>query len=347
MGTDPTRLTGIHGQIWDQRIQEQLIRPLSPQAQIMDKFHELGGQAVLGAPTGDVTPTPDRSGYYQHFQNGWSIYWSSQTGAQEVHGAIRDKWGQLGWERGLGYPKTDESGTPDGVGRFNHFQRGSIYWTPATGAHEVHGAILAHWAALGWERSYLGYPISDELPLPDGNGRYSNFQKGQIAWSPSLGAAVSATSFHPQHGGGIRPLGLTPSGTPEVRRRVVIKAHIAVTDDETFGANEHADGDQSGEAVITNQMPQELITMVQTCGGEVRIELRLDARATEGGDVLVTGKALLYEGTSEQTDDLDGQESVNFLAPRDNFTHKSYTVRNQDEGGDFAEITMTVSNHAA
>ena len=56
---------------------------------------------------------------------------------------------------GLGYPVTDESGTPDHVGRFNHFEGGSIYWTPQTGAHEVHGAIRALWASLGWERSGL------------------------------------------------------------------------------------------------------------------------------------------------------------------------------------------------
>ena len=41
----------------------------------------------------------------------------------------------------LHYPVTDETGTPDGVGRFNHFEGGSIYWTPGTGAKEVHGAI--------------------------------------------------------------------------------------------------------------------------------------------------------------------------------------------------------------
>ncbi len=86
----------------------------------------------------------------------------------EVHGAILGKYEELGAEASfLGYPTTDESGTPDGVGRFNHFQAGSIYWTPSTGAHEVHGLIREFWAAHGWERNVaLGYPISDEL-IPD------------------------------------------------------------------------------------------------------------------------------------------------------------------------------------
>ncbi|CAN5671818.1 hypothetical protein BH11PSE13_BH11PSE13_35540 [soil metagenome] len=92
----------------------------------------------------------------------------TSAGAFEVHGAIREKYLALGAEASiLGYPRTDESGTPDGFGKFNHFQVGSIYWTSATGAHEIHGLIRDRWASLGWERNaQLGYPISDEL-IPD------------------------------------------------------------------------------------------------------------------------------------------------------------------------------------
>jgi LGFP repeat-containing protein len=77
-------------------------------------------------------------------------------------------------------------GTPDGIGRFNQFQQGWIYWTPDTGAHEIHGAIGVQWAALGWERSYLGYPTVDEGAWTDPNGnpgRISSFEFGQIGWS--------------------------------------------------------------------------------------------------------------------------------------------------------------------
>jgi uncharacterized protein with LGFP repeats len=50
----------------------------------------------------------------------------------------------------MGYPTTDELSTPDGIGRYNHFDKaGSIYWTPGTGAHEVYGAIRQRWSALG------------------------------------------------------------------------------------------------------------------------------------------------------------------------------------------------------
>lgn len=158
---------------------------------IRARWASLGWErSFLGYPLTDETATPDGIGRYNHFQGG-SIYWSPSSGAWEVHGAIRGKYSALGWERSfLGYPLTNESTTPDRIGRYNHFQGGSIYWTSGTGAWEVHGAIRAHWASLGWERSALGYPISDELVVFGGAGRISHFQHGSIYWSGTAGARV-------------------------------------------------------------------------------------------------------------------------------------------------------------
>ena len=157
---------------------------------IRGKWSSLGWErSFLGYPLTDETRTPDGVGRFNHFQGG-SIYWTPGTGAHEVHGAIRGKWSSLGWERSfLGYPLTDESTTPDGVGRYNHFQGGSVYWTPATGAHEVHGAIRGKWSSLGWERSFLGYPLTDETTTPDGVGRYNHFQGGSVYWTPATRGA--------------------------------------------------------------------------------------------------------------------------------------------------------------
>jgi len=116
-----------------------------------------------------------------------------------VYGEIGKAWQRFGGESGfLGAPLNDETGTPDGIGRYNHFQGGSIYWTPATGAHEVHGQIRDKWASMGWERSSLGYPISDELKMADGRGRYSNFQGGTIFWTPETGAFVLSGPIMPK-----------------------------------------------------------------------------------------------------------------------------------------------------
>ena len=112
----------------------------------------------------------------------------------QVYGAIGDKWNSLGGAGGfLGAPLTDELDTSDRSGRFNDFQGGTIYWTPATGAHEIHGRIRDKWARLGGVRSFLRYPVTDELGTPDGRGRFNHFQGGSIYWTPE-------TDAHEVHG---------------------------------------------------------------------------------------------------------------------------------------------------
>lgn len=155
---------------------------------LIDRKHAaLGGDAGLLGPA--VGPEASLvGGRYRPYQRG-AIYYRLPSGAYEVHGAILDRYGRTGWENGpLGFPVTDEQSAPDRRGRYSHFQSGSIYWTPATGAHEVRGAILARWAGLRWEAGPLGYPSTGELGTPGGAGRFNHFQPGSIYWSPATGA---------------------------------------------------------------------------------------------------------------------------------------------------------------
>ena len=175
-------------------------------AMIKARHDALGGaRGFLGAATNEVTVCPDGVGYFQHFKGG-SIYFHPHTGAHEVHGEIRAKWAGLGWERSfLGYPRTDETTGNDTkqVGRYNHFQGGSIYWHPSSGAHEVHGAIRAKYLELGAEASFLGYPTIDETATPDRVGRFNHFQAGSIYWTPSTWAHEVhglIRAFWAQHG---------------------------------------------------------------------------------------------------------------------------------------------------
>lgn len=104
-----------------------------------------------------------------------------------IKGAIRDHWELLGGPISfLGLPTTEELTCADGTGKFNQFDGGVVYFSPSTGAFEVHGAILDRWSALGFETSYLGYPISDEHDWTDRvsgrTGRVSQFQNGSIVF---------------------------------------------------------------------------------------------------------------------------------------------------------------------
>lgn len=152
------------------------------------KYLSLGGCfSFLGVPTGDEQITPDGVGRFSTFANG-SIYWRADIGAHVVRGEIREHWKAFGWEVGvLGYPLSDETVTPDGRGRFNVFEGGSVYWTPQTGAHEVFGAIRDQWGQLGWEAGPLGYPTSGEFDVPE--GKRSNFEHGFITWNRADGIA--------------------------------------------------------------------------------------------------------------------------------------------------------------
>jgi hypothetical protein len=155
---------------------------------VLDKYVAFGGHAKLGPPTSDTASTPDGVAQFNHFDNNGnvgSVYSTAATGAHAIFGEIRKKWAALGYERGLGYPTTDEAGTPDGAGRYNHFVKGanigSIYYTVPTGAHAIFGEIRKKWAALDYERG-LGYPTTDEVATPDGVGRYNHFSLGHSVY---------------------------------------------------------------------------------------------------------------------------------------------------------------------
>jgi uncharacterized protein with LGFP repeats len=52
----------------------------------------------------------------------------------------------------------------------------------------VTGGIRTRWRALGAERSYLGFPSSDEFSTSTGTRQ--NYQRGYIAWNRTTGRIV-------------------------------------------------------------------------------------------------------------------------------------------------------------
>jgi uncharacterized protein with LGFP repeats len=166
--------------------------PIAPYGAIRAEWLAKGGASgFLGAPTSNEYSIPGLPGVRVEEFAGGEIYWSPATGAHEIHGAIEVEYiGTVHGPTGYGLPTTDETTTPDGVGRFNHFSGGeSIYWTAATGAHAVYGAIREDWSAGGWERGPLGYPTQDEINAPRISGaREQDFTAGQEYWSPTTGA---------------------------------------------------------------------------------------------------------------------------------------------------------------
>lgn len=96
------------------------------------------------------------------------VAFQNAIGSAIQNGPLRDKYNALGGlapgGTSLGYLTEDHNrALPDGQGQGARFENGVIYWSPATGAHEVTGVPLLLWAASGYEASQFGYPTGSEF----------------------------------------------------------------------------------------------------------------------------------------------------------------------------------------
>jgi hypothetical protein len=103
---------------------------------------------------------------------------------------IANKWAALGGEKGpLGASRSSIRliNNPDGGAYRKDFQNGTLIAVPNTGGTPQFtiAAILENfyskWAALGGEKSFLGYPTSDLKNSSGGLGQYQSFWHGVIS----------------------------------------------------------------------------------------------------------------------------------------------------------------------
>ena len=129
-------------------------------------------------------------------------------------------------------------------------------------------------------------------------------------------------------------------------RRLVITMNMHGVDHETFGSNEETRRTEVRETILSNpNQPMNVLEFFHGWGGECRLELRLTGTLLTDDTIRVQGNALLFEGTSEGTGDLDGQRDISFLVPKGGVvaTH-NFRVSNDDEGDDFADVQLTCTN---
>ncbi len=157
--------------------------------ELFDKWTAYSGErGFFGKPTTDSLCGLKNSGCYQLFKNG-TVYWSAATGAQLVHGGIKDKWVASGFENGsLGYPTTGEVAGHGGV--YQTFQGGKIYWSIGAGAIKFSNELFDKWTAYGGESGFFGKPTTDSLCGLRNAGCYQLFKNGTVYWSAATGAQV-------------------------------------------------------------------------------------------------------------------------------------------------------------
>lgn len=105
---------------------------------IAARYHAMGGAAVIGTPITAERGGLINGGVYQVFRNAAGVehkfMWSPTTGARAVKetGAIGNAWKRAGFERGWGYPVTDEYRVGTEVQQ--RFSNGYVaHWSSVTG----------------------------------------------------------------------------------------------------------------------------------------------------------------------------------------------------------------------
>ncbi len=178
---------------------------------ILAKYESLGGPADsdLGWPTIDEGPGrigPDSRNSTFSAGDKPVIFWTADTGARVVRGAINAAWDKLGGSAGpLGVPVEDEAFRGEVVTQ--KFTGGELSWNPQTKAFttvppELAGklaglevpddptsAINAARRAAGGPMGPLGAKKGEQYEVgPDGLGQ--DFAGGKIFYSPATGAHV-------------------------------------------------------------------------------------------------------------------------------------------------------------
>ncbi|MCS4535972.1 alpha/beta hydrolase-fold protein [Corynebacterium sp. HS2168-gen11] len=145
---------------------------------LVEKWGELKWEnGDLGYPV--ETAAKIGEGYVQKFEHGYVVRRPDNKN-HWVRGAIAAKYTELNTAASpLGFPTSDEILLPGGA--FQKFDNGSIYWSPATGAHVIYkGLIFDAWGQASYERGAYGYPTSDQTIVPN-SGEYVTFQHGKIS----------------------------------------------------------------------------------------------------------------------------------------------------------------------
>jgi len=288
------------------------------------------------------------------------IFWTPNTGAHELHGPIWQRYASLGYETShLGYPTTDE--LYSGFGKYNIFQNGEIHWNNLSGfkANELHGSILRKWTDV---KLLLCCPVSEETQYTTEKtkGHLVNFENGQIAYSENIDAEVSF---------------FTQPIFNNIRRRLYGSFELYILDEETYGPAERKTVSGEFDIVVSNLRANTLFASINKLGGEIRFEITCEADIQYNGNAIVNVYTKLLEGTSENTNDLDGNQSSSILVrpERDErivfFSWNSredpvrvhsllvdpspykYSTMGQNSRylhfeGDYAKITLHVSNRA-
>jgi uncharacterized protein with LGFP repeats len=154
---------------------------------VLPSWWTTGGAAgPLGWPTADTRSV--EGGKSSAFERG-TMFWSTGTGGHWLAGDVLARYTAPDAGPGLlGFPLADQAPVTGGAAAA--FEKGSIYSSPATGAHITRGEARGAWWALGGIAGPLGFPTDDTGPatgLAGATGQKGRFSGGDVYWSKATG----------------------------------------------------------------------------------------------------------------------------------------------------------------
>jgi uncharacterized protein with LGFP repeats len=142
---------------------------------------EWGGRVTSVAVDGSSGSTTVSGTTFQARLGLKSTWWTGPA-----QSAILTRWNAMGGTSSvLGPIASAEYAVPNGAAQ--DFARGTMYWSPWTGAHWAWGAIKAYFVGAGDTGGAFRFPVSDEYGVP--GGAAEDFETARVYWSSDYGAA--------------------------------------------------------------------------------------------------------------------------------------------------------------
>lgn len=133
---------------------------------------------------------------------------------------------------------------------------------------------------------------------------------------------------------------------PELYRRLTLRGTMKIEDYETFGSNEHATRNWARNSDVGPYGTHDELHWTEKMGGEIRVELELKIDWRIDLSIDIHWHVKFFEGTSEETSDLDGERTGAFNVAKDQTRTLTISVWNtdEDEPEDRADISIDLTN---
>jgi SpoIID/LytB domain protein len=132
---------------------------------------------VLDGSKNDVTVTGDAFRSKLGLRSSWFSFSGATASATTAASAITQRWRAIGGNHSVvGRPRGAEYSVAGG--RARKFAHGRIFWSQATGAHEVYKKVLSAYLRRGGAAGRLGFPLTS--PHKVGRTVQASFQHGVL-----------------------------------------------------------------------------------------------------------------------------------------------------------------------